>query len=45
MKAKEINYDIEKAKKELEKYRKTKIYNVENEDLDFTTKNKMKKSK
>ena len=45
MKAKETNYDIEKAKKELKKYRKTNKYNVENEELDFTIKNKMKKSK
>ena len=45
MKAKEIKYDIEKAKKELEKYRKTNKYNVENEDLDYTTLNKNEKPK
>jgi hypothetical protein len=37
MKVKNKNYDIEKAKKELEKYRKTNKYNVANEDLDYTT--------
>lgn len=37
------NYNIEKAKKELKKYRKTLKFNVKDEDLDFDLrKNKSK---
>lgn len=38
MKEKQSKYNIETAKKELEKYRITNKYNVEDEDLDFDLK-------